>query len=478
MLLKKSLVSIFLVTVLLFQIIMLPADAAENNGWQVVNCKELVEYSNPVVSIVTLGIDSAKVEGTALFDNSNKQLEASFEYSGSSIKIITRNPLLSNTNYTIKVFMDDGRRIKIKFLTSLYPTILNNGQRQVLFVSANPAKGFYWPYFIIIPSDWYKKDNYGKKRYLMVESNNVGSLNEYEGFKKCISDTEKFAMNLEPRSLEIAENMWSPALIPVFPRPDVYYTYNGEGNVFYTHAFDRDTATLHLKLKDPKLSSMLTSQFENLGYDVKTFSRLDVQLEAMVDDAIENLNKKGQNIEKHKIFFSGYSASGTFADRFAFLHPDRIKAVAAGAANDDMVLTLSEYKGEKLMFPLGTSDYKDITGKSFNLAEQNKYAKLVYMGEDDENNVVPYTDCYGNEERRIITKLWGMEVLPRAKQLADLYGKSGGKGIFILDKGIKHSCSKDMIEYLLTFFKANRDSNVPVYPVPKDPKQLKYQIFK
>ncbi len=478
MLSKKSLVSILIVTVIVFQIIMLPASATENNSWQIVNCKELVEYSNPVLSVSTLNIDKSKVEGTVLFDSSNKQLEASFEYSGSSIKIVARNPLLSNKNYTIKVFMDDGRRIKVKFLTSQYPTILNNGQRQVLYVSANPAKGFYWPYFIIIPSDQYRKENSGKKRYLMVESNNTGALDVAKDFGKCITDTEIYAMDLEPHSLNVAEKMWSPALVPVFPRPGVYYSYNGEGNFFYTHAFDRDTAILHLKLKDPKLSSILTSQFEEIGYDVKNFSRLDVQLEAMIDDAIENLNKNGQNIEKQKIFFSGYSASGTFADRFAFLHPDRIKAVAAGAANDDMVLPLSEYKGEKLMFPLGTSDYKDITGKSFNLAEQNKYAKLVYMGEDDQNNVLPAGDCYGNEERRIITKLWGTEVLPRAKKLADLYGKSGGKGIFILDKGIKHSYSKDMREYLLTFFKANRDSNAQVYPVPKDPKQLKYQIFK
>ncbi len=179
MLSKKSIVNILLVTVIVFQIIMLPASATENNSWQIVNCKELVEYSNPVLSVGTLNIDKTKVEGTVLFNSSNKQLEASFEYSGSSVKIITRNPLLSNTNYTIKVFMDDGRRIKVKFLTSLYPTILNNGQRQVLFVSANPAKGFYWPYFIIVPSDQYRKENSGKKRYLMVESNNTGGLRQW-----------------------------------------------------------------------------------------------------------------------------------------------------------------------------------------------------------------------------------------------------------------------------------------------------------
>lgn len=472
---NKSLVRILVIAALVFQTIVQPAGAVGNNDWQVIKCKNVVDNANPVLSLDGLNIDKAKVEGTVLFDSGNKQLEASFEYSGSSIKITLQNPLSLNANYSVKIFMEDGKRIKIMFVTSLYPIMQNNGQRQVIYMPANPSKGFYWPYFITIPSDQTKNENAGKKRFLMVESNNTGVTDDYN---TCINETKDYAASYQTNSLYIAERLWTPTLIPVFPRPIIDYTYNGEYNVFYTHALDRDTETLHLKLKDPKISETLTSKFKGNGYDVKSFLRLDVQLEAMIDDAVDYLNKMGQKVEKHKIFFSGYSASGSFAERFAFLHPDRIKAVAAGAANDDMAVPLSEYKGERLMFPLGTSDYKDITGKSFKLAEQNKYAKLVYMGEDDTNNVVPALDCYGNEERRIITKLWGVEILPRAKQLVDLYGKSGGKGIFILDKGIEHSMSNDMTDYLLIFFKTNRDSSIPVYPVPKNPGQLKYQIFK
>lgn len=95
------------------------------------------------------------------------------------------------------------------------------------------------------------------------------------------------------------------------------------------------------------------------------------------------------------------------------------------------------------------------------------------MGEDDDNNVVNYNDCYGIQEQNTIIKLWGRDVLPRAHKLIELYGQSGGKGIFILDKGIKHSYSPKMKEYIKEFFKANRDPVAPVYPLPDDPCQLK-----
>jgi pimeloyl-ACP methyl ester carboxylesterase len=267
-------------------------------------------------------------------------------------------------------------------------------------------------------------------------------------------------------------------LFPAFPRPDVAYFNYGEFNAFYTHALDRDTARLHLMLKDPNLGPSLSDQFKQAGFDAKSLANLDLQLNAMIDHAIAYLNKYGHKVQPTKVMLAGYSASGTFTDRYTNLHPDRVKAVASGGTLDDMMLPLAELKGQKLIFPIGTSDYKEITGRSFDLAKHNQPARLVYMGEDDQNNVVPFTDCYGDKERQLIKDLWGLPVLPRARQLIELYGKSGGKGIFILDKGVEHGMSLEVQGYLKTFLAANRDSEGPVYPVPSNANQLKYTLFK
>jgi hypothetical protein len=196
----------------------------------------------------------------------------------------------------------------------------------------------------------------------------------------------------------------------------------------------------------------------------------------MIQHAGKYLEKKGYRVES-KVFMCGFSASGSFVDRFTALHPEWIKAVAAGAVLDDMVLPLSEYKEEKLLFPIGIYDYQDITRKPFDLDKHNAVARLVYMGMDDHNNVVPFRDCYSRREQEIIVKLWGLDVLPRAKSLMELYGESGGQGMFILDRGVGHKASSSMKEYMEEFFQANRDSESPVYPLPKDERQLCFRLF-
>lgn len=96
------------------------------------------------------------------------------------------------------------------------------------------------------------------------------------------------------------------------------------------------------------------------------------------------------------------------------------------------------------------------------------------MGEDDTNNVVLY---YGQKERQFVERLWGIDVLPRAHSLISLYGEAGGQGMFILDKGKGHGSSPDMNAYFVQFFKANRGSDKPVYPIPSNPEQLKYTVY-
>lgn len=208
------------------------------------------------------------------------------------------------------------------------------------------------------------------------------------------------------------------------------------------------------------------------------FARQDEQLVAMFNHAVKYLNKYKHGVETDKMFLCGYSASGTFTDRFTALQPEKVKAVASGGTLDDMILPLDKLNGENLIFPIGTYDYKQITGRDFNLEKHNSVARLIFMGKDDTNNTLPYSDCYGDKERDIITKLWGVKVLPRAQELINQYGKSGGKGIFILDKGIGHGSSREMRDYMMEFLKANRNTKTQVYPIPENPDQLQYKLFK
>lgn len=367
-----------------------------------------------------------------------------------------------SSGYVLKVFTESGKRYKVSFMSSGLPSLPDTGERRIIRIPAMPDKGFNWPYFLVLPSNTNKQENLGHKRYIMLDTPNTL-------FEKRLPRCEEITRTqLEKKyflAMKLAEDLWTPLVMPVFCRPHVVYLdKDNEENLFYTQAFDRDTATLHLKMQDNIVAKVLRDAFLKEGYEVNEFLHLDDQIASIAEHAKAYLNSEGWQVDAGKIFIAGFSASGTFSDRFSTLHPDKVKAVASGATLDDMILPFAEYKGEKLIFPIGIYDYEKITGKQFDLNVFNNTARLVYMGENDTNNTLIYPDGYGKREQDLIRRLWGEPVLPRAKQLIKLYGEAGGKGVMILDKGIAHADSNDMYEYVLTFFKQNRDSETPVYP--------------
>lgn len=355
------------------------------------------------------------------------------------------------------------------------PKVFIGKTRKVVKIPAMPEEGFYWSYYLSIPSNKYSLENKGYKKYLLVESNNTGATESIEEVER---EVEKNSIEMNRTVFHIGENLTIPVLIPAFPRLHLGYYYNGEKNFFNTHSLDRDTMMLETNLQDNKLRKSLTDKFLDRGFDIETLRNIDKQLIAMVNHAINYLNHNGFNLENDKIFLNGYSASGSFANRFSYLHPEMIKAVACGATLDDMMLPISTYKSKDLIYPIGTYDYTDITGKDFDLNSFNSVARLIFMGEDDYKNTLSFIDCFGAKERKIILSLWGESILPRAKTLTSLYGESDGNGILILDKGIQHSKSVEMTNYLIKFFKSNRNTYKPFYTTPSNPNQLKYTMYK
>ncbi len=91
----------------------------------------------------------------------------------------------------------------------------------------------------------------------------------------------------------MAEKLKYPLLVPVFPRSHTDWKT-------YTHALDRDVIC--------KRNSPL--------------ERIDLQLLAMIKDAKTKLASSGYPT-KDKFLMTGFSASGTFVNRFALIHPDK-----------------------------------------------------------------------------------------------------------------------------------------------------------
>jgi hypothetical protein len=300
-------------------------------------------------------------------------------------------------------------------------TIPNNeAQRRttdtIIKFAADPSAGFNFEYLVYLPKGL-RSDS---AAYLLVETTNTG-LND------TIAHHEKGARYAAGKSSVgnyISKKLRIPLLVPIFPRSQTKWQV-------YTHALDKDA---FLSKEDG-------------------MERLDLQLLAMVKDARAQLSKKSYLL-KEKFFITGFSASGTFANRFSILHPDKIQATASGGINAIAILPIASLEGKALNFPLGIADIEQVTGRKVKMNEFRKLPKMLYMGNLDDNDAAGFDDAYSEEERQIIYQLMGQKMIPdRWEFMQQQYKKSKVQADFRTCPDIGHGTDKKINEELVEFFR-------------------------
>lgn len=288
----------------------------------------------------------------------------------------------------------------------------------LLKFKARPGSGFNFEYFIFLP----KGIKPEASTYLLVESTNTGANDSIEHHEKgaAAAAAKSSVGNYVSRKLQI------PLLVPVFPRSATNWAY-------YTHALDRET--------------ILSREYG--------IERLDLQLLAMIEDAKKHLAKQNFRL-KDKFFITGFSASGTFANRFSILHPEKIQATASGGINAIAILPVAEINGEILNYPLGIADIKKITGKKINVKAFRKLPKLLYMGATDTNDAVEFDDAYSKEERKIVYELMGKQLVPqRWDFIREIYLRNKIQADFRTYPQIGHGTDLKINSDLVEFFKTH-----------------------
>ena len=285
----------------------------------------------------------------------------------------------------------------------------------LLVVKKNPEKGFYHDYILFIP----KRTPLNKKIFLLVEPNNTGKISD------SIEVHKKYAIDLASVSSvgnNISTELKIPLLVPIFPRP-------ASQPLMYTHALDRDV----ILEKSPELK------------------RLDLQLLEMIKDAQSVLTPMNIQIAP-KFFMNGFSASATFTNRFSFLHPGKIKALAIGGFNGKLMLPQNEINGIKLNYPIGTNDFPELSGKNFDADTYKSIPQFIYMGKLDENDAVQFDDAYDENERKIINDNIGRYVQERYLACQRIYQKNNITPIFKTYEGIGHWTTADINLEVIKFF--------------------------
>lgn len=240
----------------------------------------------------------------------------------------------------------------------------------VEYIEANPDAGFNYPYFLYTPSSLNTSEE--SPRPILIGSNN--SPSSEDDYTTHLERGKSLAERQRPR--QIAERVGIPLLVPVFPR----YREEPEPWYVYVQVLDPDTFTL----EDSPLS------------------RVDSQLLEMVDDAKSSLEADGHSIAS-EIHLDGFSGSGSFANRFTILHPERVNAASHGGTTaktlpkteiDDDIPVVGDPKwdemshpvgtdGEELPYPIGVANLEELTGSSFNEEAWLNTPQYIYIGDED-----------------------------------------------------------------------------------------------
>lgn len=293
---------------------------------------------------------------------------------------------------------------------------VKNGE--LIFTEARPENGFNFPYFLFIPD----KLSTEKELVLIVEPNNSGFADD--DLQKHIEKARRTASREFYTGNYVARKLGYPLLVPVFPRTRTNWK-------IYTHAFDRDIA----RQKNNELE------------------RIDLQLLAMVEDAQNKLAEMGFQLND-KFLMTGFSASGSFANRFTAVHPEKIMATAAGGINGLLILPLEKLENDSLNFPLGVNDFQDLFGKPFNAKAFKNTPQFLFMGELDDNDAIPYEDGYDLDERELVFKLLGEEMQPaRWQNCREIYEQENVNATVKTFPGIGHEQPEAMKDEIVEFFK-------------------------
>ncbi len=299
---------------------------------------------------------------------------------------------------------------------------------EIIEVESDTSRGFNFQYFLFIPNDIDKN----QKTYILVEPNNTGtSSDDYEVHRlKALKTIQGSYPNKIARQLNV------PLLVPTFPRPRTNWQA-------YTHSLDRDT----LEINEGELK------------------RIDLQMAAMIDHAIELLRANGYEIHD-KVFMNGFSASAKFCMRFAFLYPKRVKAIAAGGVNGLPTLPVTERNGHKLPFPIGIADIETFTGSPFDEEAIRQVPQYIYMGYMDRNDTLPSRDAWSEDEAYLIRSAIAEKMMPDRWQICrDIYKEKLPRAQCVTYNGVGHSIKSEMQDDLVKFFRANSgDSYVAVEP--------------
>lgn len=234
-------------------------------------------------------------------------------------------------------------------------------------------------------------------------------------------------------------------------RKIIYNTKSWQGSVF------EETKAIGLYLVIPEIRD----DFRHLALDPEIlllrdkFSHIERQVAALLKDVIEYTNEILQLNVKDRVDMIGYSGEANFVTRFSLFYPELMHSACAGGASWTPALPVTRLYSETLKYPLGTADFKNYSGVSFNIEEWRKINFFIDMGLLDERG------SYNHPRLKELNKFKDIKLTTKNykeiwSDFCDVYVNSTERAQMVTYHYVGHSANyKDYVAFLI----ANRSDD-------------------
>lgn len=291
-------------------------------------------------------------------------------------------------------------------------------------IESDPDAGFHYPYVLYRP-----ETQQNTARPLYVEPHNSRTVASQAELTEQLSDRAE-------GSLQAAIRLSLPGIVPGFPR-----TPEDGGDYVQSLA-------LEMLDSEEKRADIATDAFP-----ADTLHRVDQQLLSMVEDARERLGSEPYPISE-VLHMNGFSSSGSFSSRFAFLYPDRVASMSLGGGGA-RPLPLESRDGVTLPYPLGIADYGDWVDHEFDREAWTAIDQYIYVGQEDQplpetdqRGYYPISPRYQEQAEAVYGKNRVTERFPVTRTV---YDEAGANATFKIYEGIGHTVNGDIAEDIARF---------------------------
>jgi len=120
-------------------------------------------------------------------------------------------------------------------------------------------------------------------------------------------------------------------------------------------------------------------------YRSETYRQPHKIFEKIIDQTVEYLTEEGFIVDR-RVLIDGFSTDGAFAQHFAVMSPEYVRAIVAGQCAGAIMLPFAQLDGYTLNYPLGIADYQQdyIDGGEWDEEAYRDIDQLIYIADVDQ----------------------------------------------------------------------------------------------